>query len=192
MTLSTGNSPVKTLFLDRDGVINRRIPGGYVKSIDDLDLFPGVTADIARLNRFFHRIIIVSNQQGVGKGIMTKKDVDTVHGFLRKALESSGAVVDGIYFCPSLASDNDPCRKPSPGMAFQAQHDFPDIDFSHAVMAGDSRSDLIFARNLNMDAVYIESEPDRDQDCEGLYQLKFPSLKKYALWLEHNEKDLLA
>lgn len=175
-----------TLFLDRDGVINRRIPGGYVTSVDELEILPGVMEAIAYFSKYFSRIIIVSNQQGVGKGIMTVDDVERVHAHLRKQIENTEGRVDGIYFCPALAKDNNPCRKPSTGMALQAQKDFPDIDLSRSVMAGDSVSDLHFAKNAGMTPVFIETEPKRNQNCEGLYEKKFSSLAAFSNYIQQH------
>ncbi len=180
-----------TLFLDRDGVINRRIPGGYVTTISELEFLPGSLEAVVGLSRIFNRIIIVSNQQGVGKGIMEAVAVEKIHEHLRKQIEDNDGKVDGIYFCSALASDDDPCRKPAPGMAIAAQKDFPDIDFSRSVMAGDSKSDLQFAVNLNMVPVFIESEPEREQDCRGLYSLKFPTLKSFFHTIHKQNRMIL-
>lgn len=169
-----------TLFLDRDGVINRRIPGGYVGSPADFELLPGVLEAIQFFSHYFQRIIIVSNQQGVGKGLITNRDVERVHEYLLEKVAQAGGHIDGVYFCPALASDNNPCRKPSSGMALQAQNNFPDITFGNTVMAGDSRSDLQFASLLNMEAVFIETEPDRAIIPPEMYSFKFPSLLAFA------------
>ena len=120
---------------------------------------------------------------------MTAEDVGAVHAHLRKQIENAGGEIDGIYFCPALKSDNDPCRKPETGMAEQAGKDFPDIDPLKCIMAGDSRSDLLFARNLNMVSVYIQTEPERKQDCDGLYDLKFDSLNDFSNYLKEMLKN---
>ena len=169
-----------TLFLDRDGVINRRIPGGYVGSPAELEILPGALEAIQFFSHYFQRIIIVSNQQGVGKGLITLHDVERVHDYLVEKVKQSGGRVDGVYFCPSLASENDQCRKPSSGMALQAQKDFPDIVFHKTVMAGDSISDLQFAGKLNMVSVFIETEPNRAVIPQEMYGCKFPSLLAFA------------
>jgi histidinol-phosphate phosphatase family protein len=189
MNLLPGKLSQYTLFLDRDGVINRRIPEGYVTGVSEFEFLPGVPEAISFFSGVFHRIIVVSNQQGVGKGLMTAEDVGAVHAHLRKQTENQGGKIDGIYFCPALKSDNDPCRKPATGMADQARKDFPDINPQMCIMAGDSRSDLLFARNLNMVSVYIQTEPERKQDCEGLYDFKFGSLNEFSIYLKEMLKN---
>ncbi|PID93989.1 MAG: phosphatase [Bacteroidetes bacterium] len=173
-----------TLFLDRDGVINRRIPGGYVRSLEEFELLPGALDALVFFASFFARIFIVSNQQGVGKGVMTSADVDRIHAHLKEQVLLRGGRVDGIYYCPALATEKAICRKPSPGMALQAKRTYPEVDFRRSVMAGDSLSDLIFARDLGMVPLFIETEPLRDQDCSGFYALKFPSLSALATYIQ--------
>ena len=89
-----------TLFLDRDGVINVRIIDGYVRNIDEFHFLPGVLDAFRRFSEVVGRIIIVTNQQGVGKGIMSEADVEKVHSHLKSAVEGSNGRIDGIYFCP--------------------------------------------------------------------------------------------
>lgn len=148
-----------TLFLDRDGVINTRLVDDYVKNINEFQFIPGVLEAFKIFAEKFGRIIIVSNQQGVGKGIMTIQDVDSVHGFMKKEIEIQKGRVDAIYFCPQLKSDPNNFRKPSPRMAYMAQHDFPEIDLEKAIMVGDMNSDLEFGKNCGMYTVLVGNEP---------------------------------
>jgi len=149
-----------TLFLDRDGVINVRLIDDYVKNINEFEFLPGVLEAFQIFAKRFGRIIIVTNQQGVGKGLMTIKDVDTVHDFMTQEIENQEGRVDRIYVCPQLKSDPDNYRKPSPRMAFMAQHDFPEIDFEKSVMIGDSNSDIEFGKNAGMHTILIGEEFD--------------------------------
>lgn len=93
-----------TLFLDRDGVINVRIIDGYVTKIEEFEFLPNVIDAFKIFKNKFKRIIIVTNQQGVGKGIMTIEDVETVHQFMIQQLENNGGKIDKIYMCPQLKS----------------------------------------------------------------------------------------
>ncbi len=147
-----------TLFLDRDGVINQRIIGGYVDSIDDFVFLLGVLESIRVFNQKFGRIVIVTNQQGVGKGLMTPQQLAVVHAFMLAEIKRARGHVDGVYFCTDLASDPNNCRKPSTIMAENARLDFPEIDFSKSVMVGDSNSDIQFGKNCGMKTVYIQSK----------------------------------
>lgn len=149
-----------TLFLDRDGVINVRLIDDYVKNINEFEFLPGVLEAFKIFSEKFGRIIIVTNQQGVGKGLMTLKDVDDVHCFMKKEIENQKGRIDAIYVCPQLKSDPDNYRKPSPRMAFMAQHDFPEIDLEKSVMIGDSNSDIEFGKNAGMHTILIGEEFD--------------------------------
>ena len=164
-----------TLFLDRDGVINVRLIDDYVKNINEFEFLPGVLYAFKIFTEKFGRIIIVTNQQGVGKGLMTLQDVDTVHQFMTKKIEAQKGRIDAIYVCPQLKSDPDNFRKPSPRMAYMAQHDFPEIDFDKSIMIGDSNSDIEFGKNAGMYTILIGDEPVK---CKP--DSKFESLLRFA------------
>lgn len=164
-----------TLFLDRDGVINVRLIDDYVKNINEFEFLPGVLEAFRIFAEKFGRIIIVTNQQGVGKGLMTLQDVDSVHDYMLKEVENQKGRVDKIYVCPQLKSDPDNFRKPSPRMAYMAQHDFPEIDLEKSVMIGDSNSDIEFGKNAGMFTILIGDEPVK---CKP--DSKFESLLKFA------------
>ena len=144
-----------TLFLDRDGVINRRIVDDYVKRWKDFEFLPGVLESFPIFTKNFKHIFIVTNQQGVGKGLMSSEAVESVHRKMLSEIEAQSCKIDAIYFCPSLAADNSPRRKPNPGMAHQAKQEFPDIDLSKSIMVGDSPSDIEFGINAGMKTVFI-------------------------------------
>ncbi len=148
---------IKYLFLDRDGVINRRLPGAYVARPDEFELLPGVGEAIRDFNRWFERVVVVTNQQGIGKGLMLEEDLEQVHRFFRAKLDKAGAWVDGIYYCPHLSGAGCNCRKPASGLAEQARDEFPEIDFSQSLMVGDSPSDMVFGKNLGMQVAWISS-----------------------------------
>lgn len=147
-----------TLFLDRDGVINVRLVDDYVKNINEFEFLPGVMEAFKIFSEKFHKIIIVTNQQGVGKGLMTIGDVNAVHDFMIKNIENQKGRVDAIYICPQLKSEPDNFRKPSPKMALMAKADFHEIDFSKSIMLGDSSSDIEFGKNAGMHTVLIGDE----------------------------------
>lgn len=146
-----------TLFFDRDGVLNRRIVDGYVQSVEEWEWLPGSLATLAQLRPFVKYMFLVTNQQGIGKGLFSKGDLEAIHNKMTEELGHMGGGFDGIYFCPDLATENPPCRKPNTGMAEAALRDFPDIRFDRSIMIGDSRSDMEFARNAGMQAVFVGS-----------------------------------
>lgn len=161
-----------TLFLDRDGVINVRIIDGYVTQTDEFEFMPHVLDAFKIFKEKFKRIIIVTNQQGVGKGIMTFEDVDSVHDYMIKEIENHGGKIDKVYFCPQLKSVADNYRKPSPKMAYFAKDDFPEIDFSKSIMIGDMNSDIEFGKNAGMRTVFIgdnELTLNPDDRFDSLY-----------------------
>jgi histidinol-phosphate phosphatase family protein len=146
-----------TLFLDRDGVINKRPPGDYIKTWEEFEFLPGVLESIKILTEKFGRIIIVTNQQGIGKELMTHEDLQNIHRQMQTAISKNGGRIDAIYYCPDLATDEDSCRKPAGFMAIQAKKDFPEIDFTKSIMAGDTPSDMAFGRNAGMKTVFINT-----------------------------------
>jgi len=145
-----------TLFLDRDGVINQRIPGEYVKRIDEFVFVPGTLQSIAKFAGIFKFIFVATNQQGIGKGIMDELDLGIIHDYMVHEIQKAGGRIDKVYFCPGLATDKPLCRKPQIGMAIQAKADFPDIDFAKCLMIGDSVSDIQFGLDAGMEALYIQ------------------------------------
>ena len=147
-----------TLFLDRDGVINVKRDNDYVKKVEEFIFLPGAISAISNFTRLFHKIVIVTNQQGVGKGIMTHEDLRKVHDFMEQGLAEEGGKLDAIYYCPELAAKNAPCRKPNIGMALQAQSDFPEIDFDRSILVGDSISDIEMGKKAGMKTIFIHAE----------------------------------
>ena len=168
-----------TLFLDRDGVINVRLIDDYVKNINEFEFLPGVLEAFKIFSEKFGRIIIVTNQQGVGKGLMTLQDVEDVHKFMLKEIENQKGRVDKIYVCPQLKSDPDNFRKPSPRMAYMAQQDFPEIDLEKSIMIGDSNSDIEFGHNAGMYTILIGNEPVKTYPDDS-----FGSLLEFAKMLK--------
>lgn len=151
------------LFLDRDGVINRRIVGGYVRRPEEFEFLPGVKEAMKIFAARFRRIIVVTNQRGIARGLMTEDDLRRVHEYMTAEIEAAGGRIDAIYHCPG--EDGSPDRKPLPGMALKAKRDFPDIAFENSLMAGDSASDMQFARNAGMHGIFIGSPEEAPEEA---------------------------
>lgn len=168
-----------TLFLDRDGVINVRVVGDYIRSLAGFEFLPHVKEAIRDFSSLFKRVIVVTNQQGVGKGLMTEADVQEIHVHMIKEIEAAGGRIDKVYFCPALDAENNPCRKPNNGMALQAQQDFPEIDLNRSLMIGDSLSDMEFGRRSGMFNAFITPEPYKNEtpltDIEAINLLEIGS-----------------
>ena len=135
-------SPYDCLFLDRDGVVNRLLPGDYVKTWDEFEFLPGMPAPFAEWSRKFRRIILVTNQRGVGKGLMTREALDDIHDRMRAAIRVAGGRLDAILTATGI---DDPRRKPAPAMVREACARVPDIRPESSVMVGDADSDRAFA-----------------------------------------------
>lgn len=147
-----------SLFLDRDGVINERIIGGYVRNCEELVIKEDFIPAMKILRPLFGKVFIVTNQQGIGKGLMTEAALGFVHNCLKKKLKEDNILIDGIYVCPHLESAACDCRKPDIGLAKQAKRDFPSVDFKKSVMVGDSVSDILFGKRCGMKTVFVGEE----------------------------------
>ncbi len=152
-----------TLFLDRDGVINKQIIGGYVSAPDEFDFLPGVLESLAYFSTLFNKIIIITNQQGVGKGIMSEAELIVVHNYMNETINETGGKLDAIYYCTDKADKIGNCRKPSPSMAQKAIVDFPEIDIAKSIMVGDSLCDIEFGHNLGMKTIFSGKNHDSNQ-----------------------------
>ena len=143
-----------TLFLDRDGVINHEKKEDYIRNWAEFKFYTESLAALPLLAQKFSRIIIVTNQKGIGKGWMTDADLALIHEHMIHQIIELGGRIDAIFYCSDVdnASIN---RKPQPGMAFQAKEQFPSIDFSKSIMVGNRMSDMEFGRNAGMHTVYL-------------------------------------
>src|SRR6186713_1561610 len=122
-----------TLFLDRDGVVNKEIVGSYVTTPTEFEFCEGVPEAMQSLAELFGTIVVVTNQRGVGRGLMTTETLREIHGDMEEGIEAAGGRIDRVYACTAI-SDDDHNRKPNIGMAMQAREDFPHIDFHRSVM----------------------------------------------------------
>ena len=176
---------LNTLFLDRDGVINRRIPNSYVTNPDDLEFLPKVKEALALLAPLFKHILVVTNQQGVGKGIMEEKQLEAIHQKMVAEITAAGGRIDKVYACTELASKTNNCRKPNPTMGEQAKRDFPSIEMERALMVGDSLSDIAFGKRLGMKTALIPTKAEEAADyVNTTVDFRFDSLFALANFLK--------
>ncbi len=160
-------SGIRTVFLDRDGVINRKAPEGeYIARWGDFHFLPGAEEAIAALNRSGRRVIVVTNQRGVALGRYTSADVDALHAQMQKHLADHGARIDAFYCCPHDKNQCE-CRKPKTGLIEQAFRDFPDASAVTSLIIGDSLSDIEAARRLGMRSIFIEGDPETQKAGAG-------------------------
>lgn len=177
-----------SLFLDRDGVINRRTVGDYIRRPADFEFEPGALEALRLLAGFFGRIVVVTNQAGVGKGLMRGADLAAVHRKMLAQVQRAGGRIDRVYHCPHPPDAGCGCRKPATGMALQAQADFPDIRFEHAWIAGDSLSDMQFGQALGMKTALIAGKTEETRVLSGLAVTeRFASLREFSEFIAANQ-----
>lgn len=166
------------LFLDRDGVVNTRILGGYVRSWDEFHFEAGALDAMPILARWAPRIVLVTNQQGIGKDLMTEADLAAIHERMLSEVAAAGGRIDAISFCPHLVADACDCRKPRPGMATDYLREHPEIDGSRSLMIGDTASDVEMGRRLALETgggatirIAAADDPEADLTAPSLTAL---------------------
>lgn len=161
-----------TLFLDRDGVINHRIVGDYVKKKEEFIFLPGVLEAITKFSTLFGAIFVVTNQQGIGKKTMTESNLSEIHDYMHSEIQKAGGKLTKVYYAPNMASEESQMRKPNPGMGLLAKAEFSFVDFEKSLMVGDSNSDIHFGTNLGMKTVKIgERSVEADFYMNSLIEL---------------------
>jgi D-glycero-D-manno-heptose 1,7-bisphosphate phosphatase len=169
----------RAVFLDRDGVINRKLPGDrYVTAPSEFQLLPGVAEALAIMRELGFLLVVTTNQRGVGRGFMTPEDLDRVHLHMEKELAKHGIRFDGVYHCPHRRREACSCRKPEPGMLLAAGKELS-LDLANSYMAGDSATDIEAGRRAGAHTVLIG---DGDK---GNAEAKFSSLLDFALFMKN-------
>lgn len=149
----------KAVFFDRDGVINKRIAGGYVTRWDEFEWLPGIGETLASVKQRGYKAIIITNQRGVGIGRMTEAGLAAIHEHMQRELqEQYGAQFDAIITCTD-PTDDSPRRKPSPEMFFEAARMF-DIDLAQSWMIGDSPSDIEAGKRAGTKTAFLLNDQE--------------------------------
>jgi len=168
-----------TLFIDRDGVINHEKKEDYILNWEEFRFYEGVEKAFQKLAGKFGKIIIVSNQRGVGKQLMTEHDLRTIHQNMQNAIEAAGGRIDKIYYCTSTDNKH-PDRKPNPGMAFHAKNYFDSVDLSRSVIIGNKPSDMLFGKNAGIYSVFLATTNPDVPFPHPYIDLRFDSLPDFA------------
>ncbi|GGA85955.1 D-glycero-alpha-D-manno-heptose-1,7-bisphosphate 7-phosphatase [Puia dinghuensis] len=168
-----------TLFLDRDGVINIEKENSYIFHYGEFVFYEGVPEALRRCAAVFGHIVIVTNQRGVGKGMMTAGDLQDIHEKMVAEIELAGGRISRIYYADSL-DDAHPLRKPQPGMAHAAQRDLPGVDFARSIMVGNNLSDMEFGRNAGMYTAFLTTTSPEQPLPHPAIDMAFPSLADFA------------
>ncbi len=146
----------RCVFLDRDGVVNQKpAQHEYVRNWSEFRFLPNIVDWIRLFKALDYLVIVISNQRGVARGIMTAEDVEAIHRNMTAELARQGAALDAIYYCPH-ENDACNCRKPLPGLVIEAQEKW-DIDLADSLLIGDSDSDEQLAENCGLRFVRVEN-----------------------------------
>jgi D-glycero-D-manno-heptose 1,7-bisphosphate phosphatase len=188
----------KAVFLDRDGTLN--IDVGYPSSYDQLDIYPESFEAVKRLNEEGFLVVVVTNQSGVGRGLLTEDDLKDIHARLRASFIRRNARLDAIYYCPHYVLSEDcryrkecDCRKPKPGLARRAAADLG-IDLAQSYMIGDKAEDVLFGMNIGAVPVLVLTGSGRESLAKLREQNLAPAyvasgILDAADWVLHRERD---
>ena len=149
---------MKTIFIDRDGCVNVRLVGNWVMSWDDFEFMPGAIEGISKLKQAGYRLILVTNQRCINLGKFSVSGLNALHEKMQTELRKAGGYFDAIYHCPHDRHENCDCRKPMPGMFFQATADYDDIVLADTIMLGDQPSDEEAAQAAKIGTFFKISE----------------------------------
>jgi len=155
----------KFVLLDRDGVINHRVVDGYVTLWSQFVFLPGALDALRLLEQENHAVLIISNQAGVGKGLVAARELEEITRRFVQKVEEYGGRIHGVYYCPHRQEDNCGCRKPKPGLLLQAQKEHQ-FDFADTFLVGDSETDLLAAKNVGCPTILISDR--RTGNLDGL------------------------
>lgn len=169
----------KSIFLDRDGVINTERPNDYVKNIDEFEFCEGALEALNILSRLFDNIFVVTNQRGIGRSIMTEEHLSQIHDYMTDKIIESGGRIDRIFYCIDI-DNNSINRKPNIGMAFKAKEEFPSINFSESIMVGNSKSDILFGNKLGMKTILVGDKYPKEDTIYTSANLYYQNLHIFA------------
>lgn len=178
LDLSTVNNHW-TLFLDRDGVINIEKHLDYVYHYGEFSFYEGAKAALQYLSERFRRIIVITNQRGVGRELMTEEALIEIHNQMLADIEASGGRIHKVYYCTSTDNAH-PNRKPNPGMYHEAVRDFPAINPAQSIMVGNNLSDMEFGRNAGMHTVFVRTTNPEQALPHPFIDLAFNDLADFA------------
>ncbi|TSC88396.1 MAG: D-glycero-D-manno-heptose 1,7-bisphosphate phosphatase [Microgenomates group bacterium Gr01-1014_16] len=161
---------VKAVFLDRDGTINNN-KDGYIHKEEDFEFLPGVVASLQKLTKTNYKIVIVTNQSGIGRGKFTNKQYKTLTTYMLKEFKKNGVRIDKVYYCPHHPEAGCECRKPKIGMLLQAVKDFG-ISLNDSWFIGDDDRDVIAGRNANVKTIKLGAHMPKELKLEPNHYVK--------------------
>jgi histidinol-phosphate phosphatase family protein len=172
-----------TLFLDRDGVLNKRPGNGYVTHPSEFIWVPGSLSAVVRLKSIFKNIIVITNQQGIAKEVMNREDLFLIHEQMLQDVQTAGGRIDAIYFAEGLRHDDSFNRKPSQGMFLQAKNEFSELNPCKTIIAGDTFSDMMFGHRLGLHTVLISKSGLQNRRYQYIVDYQFNDLAGFAHYI---------
>lgn len=179
-----------TLFLDRDGVINIEKEGSYILNRHEFRFYDNAVSALEILSTIFGLVIVVTNQRGVGKNLMTLDDLHDIHALMQSEVHAGKARIDHVFYCTDTDNESQN-RKPNPGMAFQARTLFPEIDFKKSVMVGNKLSDMKFGRNAGMKTVFVATTHPKTPFPSPYIDMRFNDLMDFALAIKNKNLKII-
>jgi len=175
------------VFLDRDGTINEDV--GYPSEYGQIRIYPSGFEAVKKFNKAGLLTIVMTNQSGIGRGFLTEEKLEDIHKKMSASFAEKKARLDAFYYCPHYELSLDPrykqacsCRKPNPGLAFQAAADF-DIDLRGSYVVGDKAEDILFGWNIQATPVLV---------LTGFGRKSLPELRNLGYEPAHVAEDILA
>jgi D-glycero-D-manno-heptose 1,7-bisphosphate phosphatase len=161
------NGKHKAVFLDRDGVINRKAPDGeYIVAVNEFDILPRAVDAVARFSQGGFLVFVVTNQRGIARGLVSREEVDRIHQLLENTVERVGGHITKIYVCEHDHHHRCDCRKPEPGMLLRASREF-NVDLDASWMVGDSHSDLQAGRRAGCRIAQVGNNGSQQAEIVG-------------------------
>jgi D-glycero-D-manno-heptose 1,7-bisphosphate phosphatase len=157
-------SAKKVVFLDRDGTIN--VDAGFVHKIDDWEWCAGAIEALKKLQDSGFKLVVVTNQSGIGHGLYTEKNMNDVHTFLESELKKHGVSLAAIFFCPHKRDAGCDCRKPRAGMIDGLEEKIGNVDFNNSWIVGDKAADIGFGKNMHVKTALIKSKYWEEDELE--------------------------
>ncbi len=171
----------KVIFLDRDGVINKPAPPhDYIKSWEEFEFLPGAIEGLKILYDLGYKLVIVTNQRGIARGMLTWNKLNEIHEKMQEVLKQNGVTIDHIFVCPHDESDNCNCRKPKDGLLRKIE-EYYEVDKEHSYMVGDSVSDIEAGRTYGVCVTIKGNNSVIKTDYN------FTSLREFAIWLKEEQ-----
>jgi histidinol-phosphate phosphatase family protein len=152
------------VFLDRDGVLNLK-KDDYVKNLSELEIFPFIAKSIKKLQQLNFKIIVITNQSAINRGLMNENNLDEIHDEIQSFLSQHGAKIDSFYHCPHTPTENCLCRKPKTGLLLKAIFDYS-IDVRNSWFIGDSDSDILAGKSIGCNTIKINNNLNLEQAVE--------------------------